>query len=47
LRVGNLSLEFFLPLNDALKAAAFLQELLRLFLIRPEVGGRSLLFNLA
>jgi len=47
LRVRNLSLKFLLPLDDALKAAAFLQELLGLFLIRPEVRRRGLRFNLA
>jgi hypothetical protein len=47
LRVRNFSLEFLLPLDDAFQAAAFLQELLRLFLIRPKVGRGRLLFNLA
>ena len=35
--VGNLSLEFLLPLDRSLSPAAFLQKLLCCFLIGPEV----------
>src|SRR5256714_2703570 len=44
-RIGDRRLETLLSLDDALDAAALLQDFLRGLLVRPEVRLRSLLFE--